>query len=154
MALTNTQSFQGIWATSYGLLQLHHIGQHVYGDFYASDKFFGTVEGFYDANRRTLIGTLTTNLMSGKIEFTLDPEGRKFTGQWRWKFIFRGTWKLNGTLASTAKPALKIYPTDEAVSVQISRTSQQEDRLIGRARTDRRKGLRLPGAEASSDEFV
>jgi len=86
------------WDTTYGEMELQFSGDLVTGEYESDD---GRIEG-------TVSGLLITGIWSeepsyappndaGQFEFTLDEDGRSFTG--RWRYGSEGTWRSwSGTL--------------------------------------------------------
>ena len=76
-------SWDGVWSTSYGRMELAQDGTEVVG-YYSSDEGNGRIYG--DAKNYVFIGTWTLDIedspTQGPIEFTISEDGLSFTGWW------------------------------------------------------------------------
>ena len=76
-------SWDGVWSTSYGRMELAQDGAEVVG-YYSSDEGDGRVYG--DAKNFVFFGTWTLDLeyspTQGPIEFTISEDGLSFNGWW------------------------------------------------------------------------
>ena len=75
---TRCGDFSGVYDTHYGLLRFIRTGDEVRGSYTTQEQVKGTITG--TVHGKVLIGLWKEPGSKGTLRFTLDPDGRSFTG--------------------------------------------------------------------------